>query len=799
MKPHSELGGPDPVTNSDPGADAVRWAHLRSADYQTRQVQRLADGSARVRWSIPSMHCAACVAFLEELPAKMAAIRHAEVDFPRKTLAIAYDPDALDLVPLAAWLTRMGFEPVPEEQPAASAPSVRLRRKELGRLAVAGFCFGNIMLLSFADHLGGDVFDASGFEGMFGAFNFLLSLPVLVYSGGGYFISAWRALRSRTLNMDVPIALGMLAIEGRSLWEWTTGMGMGYFDSLAGLVFFLLIGKWYQGHTHAQMSYERDYQSWFPMSVLRRTAAGGHEPVPISQLQPGDFIRIHHGEIVPADGVLREGAGWIDRSFVTGESLPVAVGPGEPLQAGGRQLAGALLIEVVKPVQQSALTRLWNSEAFQKERHDVVTDPVHRIAKRFTAYVLTIALGAWLFWIGRDAGTAWNALTATLIVACPCALALSLPFTYGSAMRYLGRAGAYLKNTLVVERMAGVRSLVFDKTGTLTPAAAFSVRFEAVSRGVESAETVEAVNAAVRAAVAAVAASSAHPLSRAIARHWTDAGESGIALPGVDGFLEQPGAGITAWAGGHRVRIGSARWVGADVAPADWAFPETDALQGTDGPDGLRTSLVYVALDDQPLGRFHFTKPLRTGIAEELSQLASRYDLHLFSGDADSERAAFARWFPAGQTHFNQQPEDKMAYIAARQAEHPGTFVAMIGDGLNDAGALRQADLGVAVVDDLYAFSPASDLILSAHALPYLGRMLDFARESRRTVYLLFAISFCYNLVGLSFAVQGTLTPIVAAILMPVSSFTVVAVALIRTRYAWRKVGLPSVPAPGRT
>ncbi|MEY5044473.1 MAG: hypothetical protein RJA19_1700 [Bacteroidota bacterium] len=784
------------------GPAGVRWAHLRSAAYQEKHIQRLADGSARVRWFIPDMHCAACVAFLEDLPAREPAIRHAEVNFPRKSLTIAFDDQTLPPDALATWLEKLGYPPEVREESAGSAGGERAktaRRAELGRLAVAGFCFGNIMLMSFADHLGGEVFDASGFEGLFGMFNFLLSLPILFYSGSGYFVSAWRALRSGGLNMDVPIALGIVAIMGRSTWEWATGYGMGYFDSLAGLVFFLLIGKWYQGHTHAQMSHERDYRSWFPMSVLRQEAAGAFAAVPISQLQAGDRIRIHHGEIIPADGRLLEGAGQIDRSFVTGESLPVPVAPGDLVEAGGRQLAGALLLEVIRPVEQSALTRMWNSEAFQKERQDVVTDPVNRISKRFTLYVLTIATASWAFWILRDAGTAWNALTATLIVACPCALALSLPFTYGSSMRYLGRAGAYLKNTLVVERMAGVETLVFDKTGTLTSAAGFSVRYEALPGAPGG--TTEGPSAEIRDAVAAVAASSAHPLSRAIAGHWTGA------RPEVQGFEEHPGAGIRAQVNGQEVRIGNARWVGWDAAAVEAAFPANTAEPGppraapgaepkpAPGAD-LRTTFSYVAWNGTPIGRFCFTKPLRTGIAQELTELGQRYDLHLISGDSDAERAAFAPWFPADQIHFSQQPEDKMAYIAAqqaaRQSTHPGTFVAMVGDGLNDAGALRQADLGIAVVDDLYAFSPASDLILSAHALPYLGKMFAFARESRRTVYLLFAISFCYNLVGLTFAVQGLLTPIVAAILMPVSSFTVVAVALARTRYAWRKVGLPT-------
>ena len=750
-------------------SESVRWAHLKQAEYRDRLVRKGSDGRAVTTLFIPDMVCASCVAFLEKLPAKNPAIHRAEVNYPRKELRVAFEESELSLDALAALLDRLGYPP--ELRNASEADEPKKDRKHIARLAVAGFAFGNIMLLSFADHLGGEEFDLSGFQGAFGWFNFALSLPVLLYSARGYFESAWKALRAGGLNMDVPIALGMVVIFVRSVGELLLGTGMGYFDSLAGLAFFLLIGKWYQHSTHSRLSHERDYQSWFPISVLRVTE-GAAEPTPISTLQAGDQIRIHHGEIVPADGVLLEGAGQIDRSFITGESHPVAVRPGEPIEAGGRQLGGAIDLRVVRPVQQSALTRLWNSDAFQKDRKGSIQDPVDRISKHFTIAVLAVATATLLFWIGKDASIAWNAFTATLIVACPCALALSLPFTYGSTLRWLGRAGAYLKNALVVERMARVRDLVFDKTGTLTAASAFETHFQPVA-ATPSAED--------RGRVAAAAASSAHPLSRAIVRLWAED------RPRVEAFDEEPGSGVAARVTGATVLIGTRTWANAsdaDAAALDAAFPTADS--------GLRTTYSYVALDGRLLGRFAFTKPVREGIEQELQALARSHRLHLISGDSDAERPAFAAWFAPDRMRFNMKPEDKMAYIRDLQTAHPGELTAMIGDGLNDAGALKEADLGVAVVDDLYAFSPASDLILDAKALKHWGAMLQFTRQAQRTVYLLFAISFAYNLVGLYFAVQGLLTPVVAAILMPVSSFSVVTVALGRTRWAWARTGIRS-------
>lgn len=756
-----------------PGAEAwkgsvenVRWEHLRAPAYRERLIRRDSGGMATTTLYIPDMSCASCVAFLERLPSKHEAIQRSEVNFPRKELRVAFDESRLPLEGLASLLDRLGYPP--EVRNGREEQTPRKDRTLLLRLAVAGTCFVLMMLISFAPSWGMEI---RGFQEFTGWVNVLLSLPVLFFSARGYFESAWKALRSGGLNMDVPIALGMVVLFVRSAGEWFMHSGMGYFDSLSGLAFFLLIGKWYQTSTHSKLSHERDYKSWFPIQVIRISPEGASTAVPISSLRPGDLIRIHHGEIVPADCILVSGSGQMDRSFITGESQPISIQPGQPIEAGGRQIGGAIELKVERPVEQSALTRLWNSDAFQKEHKRSIQDPVDRISRHFTLTVLAIALTTLLYWIGKDAAIAWEAFTATLIVACPCALALSLPFTYGSTLRWLGRAGAYLKNGLVVEQMARVSDLVFDKTGTLTPASTFETQFQCLP-GIT-------MTADIRRKVASAAGSSAHPLSRAITRLWSEP-----RLP-LEAYDESPGAGIAAQVEGTSVYLGASDWAGAtvaDVQALDAAFPSAQ--------QGVRTTFSYVSIEGQLIGRFAFTKPLRAGIDEELTDLASYYRLHLISGDSDAEKEAFAKWFPPENMRFQMRPEEKMAYVQTIRTERPGSISAMIGDGLNDAGALKAADLGIAVVDDLYAFSPASDLILDARALRNLGAMLRFARQAQRTVYLLFGISFAYNVIGLYFAVQGLLTPVLAALLMPISSFTVVAVAMGRTRWASRRGGL---------
>lgn len=739
----------------------VKWAHLDQASYIADHTRPAGGVGRRVKATIllPTMHCASCVGFLEKLPSKLPGVSEALVDLPRKQLKVVVDLDIMPLSELAAHLTRLGYPP--DFQADAHEANRREMRAIVGRLAVAGFGFGNIMLLALADYVEAASFSGTTFEVVFGWIALLLATPVMVYSGSSYWVSAWKALKDKRLNIDVPVAIGMATIFVRSAMDVLAGHGMGYFDSLAGLVFFLLIGKWYQNRTYNSLTHERTYESWFPVSVVRLTATGP-ETVRIRHLKPGDNIRIHNGEILPADGKIVRGHGALDRSFITGESDPIPAQMGSAVEAGSRWTGPAMDMRVDTPVATSKLTRLWNAEAFDKTDAMSIADPVNRISGIFTPTILAVAAIATGVHLYLGTGLAWHAFTAALIVACPCALALSIPFTYGSALRWLGRAGAFLKNVMVVEKLARVDALAFDKTGTLTHAA-----------GQTTTPHTHTTMPEARLA-ASVAHSSSHPLSRGIAQHlMTTNGWSDADLPPLDSFAEIPGKGIQAEVDGHTVLLGSRRFV---LGPSQAPHSSTGATE------------VHLAIDGRQLGHFALHKPLRAGVSDELKRLRSHHELHLLSGDSDAEASLFEPLFGANAMRFEQSPADKMAFIEALQAS--GHRVAMIGDGLNDAGALKQADLGVALVDDLYAFSPASDMILHASGLQALGPMLQFAREAHKTVHWLFVISLVYNVIGLGFAVQGLLTPVVAAILMPISSMTVVGVALVRTGWAWRKAGL---------
>jgi Cu+-exporting ATPase len=620
------------------------------------------------------------------------------------------------------------------------------------------------MLLSFPVYFGLDSFSAPVFKHVFGWLSLVLALPVLLVSAEDYWKSARLSLRQRRLTLDVPIAAGLAAIYLQSAFDIATGRGAGFLDSMCGLVFFLLCGRVFQQKTHERLAFDRDFKSFFPLSVVRKNSAGAEEHAALSQLAVGDRLVLRHGELIPADARLEAGEGMIDYSFVTGESEPVTKNAGDYLYAGGRQMGGAIEIETVKPVSQSYLTSLWNHEAFQKNRGDNFTTLTSRYGRWFTLAVISVAVGAAVFWLASgDPARALKAFTSVLIVACPCALALAAPFTLGTAQRLLARGGVYLKNTEVVERLAQVDAIVFDKTGTLTAASGGVVSFTGVP-----------LSAAEQGWIYSLARHSTHPHSARIAGSFA---EKVRPVP-TQSFSETAGCGVEGLVAGHAIFLGSPKWIAARGI-------KTDGAMAADG------SSVGVAIDGKFRGAFAVANSLRPQADRLVSGLENRYEISLLSGDNDRERERFRTLFGDGaQLLFNQSPLDKLNFIRRRQES--GRTVLMAGDGLNDAGALKQSDVGVAVVEKVGAFSPASDVILEAAQVPRLDKILKLSRRSAQIVRISFGISSAYNLIGVSIAAAGILSPLICAVLMPASSVTVVLFACGATAWSARRGGLIS-------
>ncbi|MBK6754237.1 MAG: heavy metal translocating P-type ATPase [Flavobacteriales bacterium] len=452
--------------------DEQRTELFELAEVRERIVEFSEAGITRVRFHVPQMHCSSCIWLLENLYRIDPGVLRSRVDFTAKELTVTFKEDRLPLGGLVKLLRRIGYGPqltaAKGGEKAGSVPRIMYIR-----LGVAGFIFGNTMMFSFPEYLGAGT--EAGLRTGFQWLTILFSLPVVFFLSTDFFKSAWAGIRSRVVNIDQPIALGIVALWTRSLWEVFAGVGPGYFDSLAGLLFFLLIGRWYQAYTYRALRFDRALEDFLPLVVLRKTATG-EEPVKVSALKPGDRILVRDHELVPVDAILREGTGHIDNSFITGEPLATRKNIGETVRAGGRQRGAVIELEVLRSFADSRLKKLWAEQGSAQDR-PAMPRMIDNVARRFTIAVLLISLGAGLYWWGKDSSQVWPVVTAVLIVACPCALALSMPFAYGHTIRLLGKQGLFLRDAEVVERMAHVDMVVFDKTGTLTAREAHEVEW----------------------------------------------------------------------------------------------------------------------------------------------------------------------------------------------------------------------------------------------------------------------------------------------------------------------------------
>ena len=730
-------------------SEIKHYSFLNNPEIASVFILYESENLVRVKFRVPSIHCSSCIWLLENLDQIEKGILHAEVNFSSKYLTLDYDPNEISLGKLASFLDSFGYKPEVNLD-TTSAKSVSTYQKEtLLKLGIAGFAFGNIMLFSFPDYFG--FFVEKEFSRYFGWLCLLLSIPTVVYSASSYFISAWEGMKGNFLTIDVPIAIGIIALFMRSSWEVIFSSGTGFFDSLSGLIFFLLIGKWFQEKTYRSLSFDRDYKSYFPLGVTK-ISDKKEDFILVYELKRGDKIRIRNKEIIPADSELLSNEARIDYSFVTGETDPVIIKKGKKIFAGGRLLGKAIELTILKEASQSYLTQLWNKEGSNDDNWNSLTNTV---AKYFTVIILFIASITLFYWLMIDPFHAVSSFTAVLIIACPCALALAAPFALSTSMTIMGRNGLYLRNTLIAEKLAHLDHIVFDKTGTLTTIAD-TPEFNGTLKKEELIK------------IRVLASHSTHPVSRAIKSIF-----SGDHKPyRVKEFKEIEGKGIQGFVDGQLVKLGS------------------DAFLGViNGLNNNNLSRVYVSIDGNLKGFLNVPSRFRTDLQELAHELSENYQLDIVSGDNEVDRPTLEAIFPSGSAIvFRQSPTDKMEFI--EKIKKRQKKVAMIGDGLNDAGALTKSDVGIAITDDISSFTPSSHAIMMGQKLRLLPSFLKLAKSTRRIVIGSFIISFLYNIGGLSFAVTGLLSPLVAAILMPVSSLTVVAFSTFMVRLEAKKLKL---------
>ena len=705
--------------------------------------------TAIVSLNIPHIHCSSCIWILENLNRIQSGISISQVNFPEKRVRITYNSDVVSLKSIVDLLSSIGYEPYISLENYETGKN-NVDRSLTYKLGVAFFCFGNIMLLSFPEYFEIKEFWLDNYKPFFRILIFLLALPSFLYSASGYYISAYKSIRSGMLNIDIPIALGIIVMFVRSTFDIAMDYGPGFFDSLTGLVFFMLLGKMFQIKTYSFLSFERDFKSYFPIAVTRINSDTSEESVPVYDVLKGNRLLIRNQELIPVDGILISDTAEIDYSFVTGEAAPITKKSGDKVFAGGKQIGKVIEMEVVHSVSQSYLTQLWSNEIFQKnvfQKHKTITD---RISRYFTPILLLIAFAGFGYWIFIDANTAFNVFTAVLIVACPCALALTAPFTFGNILRIMGKQKMYLKNALVIEQFAKVDTIVFDKTGTITTNKKSNVVYEGKTISDENYVLIKNVLRA-----------SNHPLSRMLYDFLPNSKRIKI-----DDFEEITGKGILASIENKLIQIGSAVFIGNAYS---------------DGSEVEKTAL-HIKIDNVYYGQFNFQNQYRDGLATLFLSLNKNYRLKVLSGDNDGERANLEAILPKDTEFiFNQKPEEKLEFI--KNLQQNGQNVMMVGDGLNDAGALAQSNVGISISENVNVFSPACDAILDASEFFRLNYFLKLSQKSIFIIKMSFVLSLLYNVVGLSFAVTGNLLPLVAAIIMPLSTITIVSFVTLMSNY----------------
>src|SRR6056297_1291145 len=688
---------------------------------------------AQIALSLPTIHCAACISKIESALDAHPRVRSARVNLTLKRASIDAAPDvtAEDMRSLVAGL---GYEAHELDAGTLSATATdKAGRELLMRLAVAGFAAMNVMLLSVSVWSGAEAATRDLFHWISAA----IALPAIAFSGVPFFRNAWAALRQGRLNMDVPITLAIVLAVVTSLWETALSGEHAYFDAAIALTFFLLAGRYLDHRTRTIARSAAEELTALEVPRATRLTGGIEEVVSVSELAVGDLVLVRPGGRMPVDGEIIGGTSEIDRSLLTGETLPVFAGEGQAVSAGEVNLTGPLTVRATAVGADTSLHRMADLVAIAESGRSRYTSLADRAAKLYAPGVHILSALAFAGWYLAtwDLRTALNIAAAVLIITCPCALGLAVPAVTTAASGRLFRKGLLIKESTALERMAQVDTVVFDKTGTLTAGAPQVVNLNDHAR--------RELGIAL-----ALADGSSHPLSQSLARAIQ---EAGIAPADLTDIIEIPGHGTQATWQGLTVQLGRASWVG-----------------GGQSPD----TCAWLRVGDTVAEPFRFADQIRDGAEALVTRLQENgYDVTLMSGDTTQAVEAFATRLGIAKWIAEALPEDKAAKVA--DLTYQGHRVLMVGDGLNDTAALAGAHASISPATALDAARVASDVVLLGQSLDPISDALDTSRTAIRRIRQNFRIATWYNIIAVPLAVAGLCSPLIAALAMSTSSITV--------------------------
>ncbi|GAB5447845.1 heavy metal translocating P-type ATPase [Gymnodinialimonas sp.] len=698
------------------------------------QIAGPAPTEARLMLAVPGIHCAGCISGVERVLHALPGVRDARVNLTLRRVAVEADLD-VDVDTLTAALTEAGFEAHELDPGVLAATEVDARgRALLMRLAVAVFAMMNVMLLSVAVWSGAEGVTRDMMHWISGA----IAIPAVIFCGQPFYASAFAALKAGRLNMDVPITLAIVLAVGTSLYETMLSGEHAYFDAAIALCAFLLAGRYLDHRTRANARSAAQELAALEVPRALRLNGGVTETVGVADLRPGDLVRVLPGGRIPVDGRVAEGATELDRSVMTGETLPAAAGPGDPVHAGEANLTGPITVEVMAAGRDTDLARITDLIAVAEAGRNNYTSLADAAAKLYAPGVHIISALAAVGWFVAtwDLRVALNIAAAVLIITCPCALGLAVPAVTTAASARLFRKGLLIKSGTALERLAEVDTVVFDKTGTLTD-------------GAPEPLGLDQLDAETGRIALALSQGSAHPLAAAVARGLA---AQGVRPAPVENIVERPGFGVEGLWGGTPVRLGRAAWVG--------------------GGEAVGTTATYLRIGDGPAVAITFTDTLRDGAEELIAGLkAQGKRVILLSGDVEAAVTRFAGRIGIDEVVAEARPAEKAEAIAGLGAE--GCHVLMVGDGMNDTAALTAADVSISPASALEAARAASDMVLTGRSLAPILDAMATATSARARIKENFTIASVYNLLAVPLAVAGLCSPLIAALAMSSSSLTV--------------------------
>jgi P-type Cu2+ transporter len=753
-----------------------RYEAFDNPQFLEQHARASGDGLLAIELALEGVHCAACVWLVERLPQVCPGVVESRLDFARSTARVSWDASKVRLSKVASSLASLGYQAHPSRDCDAVERRRREDRRMLVRIAAAGAIAGNVMLLAFALYSAEAGRLAPEFERFFRVASAALGGLSLAWPGSLFFRGAWAALRTGAAHLDVPIALGLAAGGVAGVANTILGRGEIYFDSLTVLVFLLLVGRWVQ-----RCQQRRAHDALGRLYALTPAAARvvGLDDVvreiPIEAIQIGDTVEVLAAETIPVDGVVLAGESAVDASMLTGESLPAAVGPKARVLAGAVNLSATLRVRAEATGQATRAGKLAALVAREASNPAPIVRQADRIAGRFTLAVIALAAATFLFWLPISPARAIDNASALLIVTCPCALGLATPMILTVAIGRAARQRVLIKGGDALEQLAGRGRICFDKTGTITEGRLRVVEIVSLGAGVDDARLFDDL--------VALESHSAHPAARAIVARLGPAGELCVSH-----VRQDAGGGIEGCVAGRLVAAGSLKFMRTWLAARGLAFGGHE--QGVvEGMISRALSPVIVAGPRGPLAVLGLGDPIREDARPAIDALRRLgWEVTILSGDQDGVVKGVARELGVAeeQARGGVWPDEKLEIVKAARRDGP---VVMVGDGVNDAAALAAATLGIAVQGGAEASLAAAGVYLDKPGLAPIVDIVKAGRRTLRTIRTAIGVSLLYNATAAALAVSGTITPLLAAVLMPLSSLSVVALAL--SGRAFRRAAAP--------